>query len=621
MSTLVSLQNVVKRYQRGKQSVEVLHGVNLSIEQGEFLALMGPSGSGKTTLLNLIAGLDQPTEGEVTVAGERIDRLSGGKLAKWRARHIGFVFQFYNLLPVLTAARNVEVPLLLTNLSSAKRKQNVRAVLELVGLADRATHKPSELSGGQQQRVSIARALVADPTLLVCDEPTGDLDRENAEEILKLLQMLNRDQGKTIIMVTHDPLAADHASRTLHVDKGRLIDGARAERRVKYFMLIWAGLWRKKTRTILTMLSIIVAFLLFGLLQGINQGIKAGLGDTSNNRLWTTEPHERDQFHADQPHGSDEDRQRRAQHRALELFRRLLSGREKYDSCICNQHGQARGRLPGTQYHPGADRCHEGDAPRRADRTASGARNMAGKWAIKIPLGTTIWTNKDGSNNWAFDIVGIFDPTPQFARSPLGSRLLDQLRLLGRRRASSTIIGCTNSSLQIDDPKQAAAISSAIDKLTENSPDETRTQTENAALAVAAQATRRHRFHRQLHRRRGHVHAAVPDRQYHDAIGARAHSGTRGPENAGIHRRNGVGAGADRIVAAVHLRRRRGAAALRRCHKSRRLRTRAEHVAADRRGCRDSASPCCWRSSAACRRRCVRSASTSSTHWRAGKEP
>ena len=224
MSTLISLNNVVKRYQRGKQSVEVLHGVNLSIDQGEFLALMGPSGSGKTTLLNLIAGLDQPSEGEVTVAGERIDRLSGSKLAKWRARHVGFVFQFYNLLPVLTAARNVEVPLLLTNLSGAQRRQNVRAVLELVGLSDRATHKPSELSGGQQQRVSIARALVADPTLLVCDEPTGDLDRENAEEILRLLQMLNRQQGKTIIMVTHDPLAADHASRILHVDKGRLLD-------------------------------------------------------------------------------------------------------------------------------------------------------------------------------------------------------------------------------------------------------------------------------------------------------------------------------------------------------------------------------------------------------------
>jgi putative ABC transport system ATP-binding protein len=224
MGTLVSLNNVVKRYQRGKQTVEVLHGVNLTIEQGEFLALMGPSGSGKTTLLNLIAGLDQPTAGEVTVAGERIDQLSGTRLANWRARHIGFVFQFYNLLPVLSAAKNIEVPLLLTKLSASQRKQNVQAALQLVGLADRASHKPAELSGGQQQRVSIARALVADPTLLVCDEPTGDLDRESAEEILKLLQMLNRTQGKTIIMVTHDPLAADHASRILHVDKGYLVD-------------------------------------------------------------------------------------------------------------------------------------------------------------------------------------------------------------------------------------------------------------------------------------------------------------------------------------------------------------------------------------------------------------
>lgn len=224
MNELVSLSNVVKRYQRGKQSVEVLHGVNLRIESGEFLALMGPSGSGKTTLLNLIAGLDSPTEGEVNVAGERIDKLSGGRLAKWRARHIGFVFQFYNLLPVLNAARNIELPLLLTKLSASQRKQNVHAALELVGLQDRAGHKPGELSGGQQQRVSIARALVADPTLLVCDEPTGDLDRENAEEILTLLQLLNKQHGKTIIMVTHDPLAASHASRTLHVDKGRLID-------------------------------------------------------------------------------------------------------------------------------------------------------------------------------------------------------------------------------------------------------------------------------------------------------------------------------------------------------------------------------------------------------------
>jgi putative ABC transport system ATP-binding protein len=226
MTTIISLRRVLKRYTRGKQQIEVLHTLDLDVEEGEFLSLMGPSGSGKTTLLNLIAGLDLPTEGEVTVAGERIDRLSGSQIAAWRARHIGFVFQFYNLLPVLTAQENVEVPLLLTRLSASQRRQNARLALQLVGLGDRATHKPNELSGGQLQRVSIARALVSDPTLLVCDEPTGDLDRENAEEILQLLQMLNRDRGKTIVMVTHDALAAEHASRTLHLDKGRLIDAS-----------------------------------------------------------------------------------------------------------------------------------------------------------------------------------------------------------------------------------------------------------------------------------------------------------------------------------------------------------------------------------------------------------
>jgi putative ABC transport system ATP-binding protein len=228
MTHAIELHNIVKTYTRGKQKVEVLHGLDLEVATGEFVALMGPSGSGKTTLLNLIAGLDSPTKGELMVAGERIDQLSGGALAKWRARNIGFIFQFYNLLPVLTAERNVEVPLLLTKLSSAQRKKNVAAALQLVGLADRAKHKPNELSGGQQQRVSIARAIVADPTILVCDEPTGDLDRENAEEILALLQTLNRDHGKTIVMVTHDPLAANHATRQIHMDKGRLVDaGAR----------------------------------------------------------------------------------------------------------------------------------------------------------------------------------------------------------------------------------------------------------------------------------------------------------------------------------------------------------------------------------------------------------
>jgi putative ABC transport system ATP-binding protein len=226
MTAVVSLRNVAKSYLRGKQQVEVLHGVNLEIARGEFLALMGPSGSGKTTMLNLIAGLDQPTTGEVLVAGERIDSLSRAALSTWRARHIGFVFQFYNLLPVLTAEANVEVPLLLTNLSRNERRKRVETALQLVGLADRGRHKPNELSGGQQQRVAIARALVADPTLLVCDEPTGDLDRRSAEEIMNLLQALNRTQGKTIVMVTHDPKAAEHASRELHLDKGRLVDEA-----------------------------------------------------------------------------------------------------------------------------------------------------------------------------------------------------------------------------------------------------------------------------------------------------------------------------------------------------------------------------------------------------------
>jgi putative ABC transport system ATP-binding protein len=227
MTALVTLRNVTKSYVRGKQKVEVLHGIDLAIETGEFLALMGPSGSGKTTLLNLVAGLDQPTGGEVLVAGDRIDQLSRGSLSDWRARNIGFIFQFYNLLPVLTAEANVEVPLLLTDLSKSERRRRVQIALELVGLADRARHKPNELSGGQQQRVAIARAIVSDPTLLVCDEPTGDLDRQSAEEIMNLLTALNRSHNKTIVMVTHDPKAAEYATRELHLDKGLLTNDTR----------------------------------------------------------------------------------------------------------------------------------------------------------------------------------------------------------------------------------------------------------------------------------------------------------------------------------------------------------------------------------------------------------
>jgi putative ABC transport system ATP-binding protein len=219
---LVEIRGVTKTYQRGSERIEVLHGVDLDIPRGDFLALMGPSGSGKTTLLNLIGGLDTPTDGQIVVGGERIDRLSSRELARWRAAHVGFVFQFYNLMPVLTAQRNVELPLLLTSLSAAERRRRAEIALTLVGLADRASHKPRELSGGQEQRVAIARAIVSDPTLLICDEPTGDLDRATAAEILTLLRMLNQEHGKTIVMVTHDPKAAEYARRRLLLDKGTL---------------------------------------------------------------------------------------------------------------------------------------------------------------------------------------------------------------------------------------------------------------------------------------------------------------------------------------------------------------------------------------------------------------
>ena len=227
MEPLVRIKDLHKVYHRGSERIDVLKGVRIDIPPGDFLALMGPSGSGKTTLLNLMGGLDTPSEGSVEVAGDRIDHMSGGRLSAWRARHIGFVFQMYNLLPVLTAARNVELPLLLTRLSSADRKRRVQIALSVVGLADRAHHYPRQLSGGQEQRVGIARAIVTDPTLLLCDEPTGDLDRKSGNEILDLLQALNRDHGKTIVMVTHDPQAATRARRTLHLEKGTLVSEVR----------------------------------------------------------------------------------------------------------------------------------------------------------------------------------------------------------------------------------------------------------------------------------------------------------------------------------------------------------------------------------------------------------
>ena len=223
---LVNCRAVEKSFVKGRETVEVLTGIDLEIEAGDFLALMGPSGSGKTTLLNLIGGLDHPSAGAVEVGGKALNDMSGRQLARWRSENVGFIFQFYNLLPVLTAQRNVELPLLLTRLSGRQRRRNAATALEIVGLSDRAGHKPGELSGGQQQRVAIARAIVADPALLLCDEPTGDLDREAADRILELLETLNTDHGKTIVVVTHDPKAAGHATHTLYMDKGKLTGGA-----------------------------------------------------------------------------------------------------------------------------------------------------------------------------------------------------------------------------------------------------------------------------------------------------------------------------------------------------------------------------------------------------------
>jgi putative ABC transport system ATP-binding protein len=223
-SPLVRLTGAGKAFIKGKETIAIFDHLDLSIPQGDFVAVMGPSGSGKTTLLNLLGGIDRPNVGEIYVAGERIDGRSESDLARWRAANIGFIFQFYNLMPMLTAAQNVELPLLLTSLGKLQRRQHVETALEIVKLADRAKHYPREMSGGQQQRVAIARAIVSDPRLLLCDEPTGDLDRTTADEILATLQALNRDLGKTIVMVTHDPAAARYARRTLHLDKGRFIE-------------------------------------------------------------------------------------------------------------------------------------------------------------------------------------------------------------------------------------------------------------------------------------------------------------------------------------------------------------------------------------------------------------
>ena len=229
---LIQVRDLDKTYSRGGQPIDVLQGLNLDVSQGEFIAFMGPSGSGKTTLLNLLGGLDVPTRGSITVAGDEITHMSSGKLTEWRARHVGFIFQMYNLIPVLTAYQNVELPLLLTKLSKAERRAHVETVLSIVGLADRMHHFPRQLSGGQEQRVTIARAIVSDPTFLLCDEPTGDLDRKSADEVMALLEELVATHHKTVLMVTHDPLVAPRAQTTLHLEKGVLVEGKKSSQEI-----------------------------------------------------------------------------------------------------------------------------------------------------------------------------------------------------------------------------------------------------------------------------------------------------------------------------------------------------------------------------------------------------
>src|SRR5271163_3690813 len=231
-NSLIKIRGLDKKYKRGGEEIDVLQGLNLDVDQGEFVAFMGPSGSGKTTLLNLLGGLDVPSHGSISVAGDEITHMSSGKLTQWRARHVGFIFQMYNLIPVLTAFQNVELPLLLTKLSKAERRKHVEAALSVVGLSDRMSHYPRQLSGGQEQRVTIARAIVSDPTFLLCDEPTGDLDRRSADDIMALILQLVKEHGKTVLMVTHDPVVAARAHTTLHLDKGVLVEASQLKQEV-----------------------------------------------------------------------------------------------------------------------------------------------------------------------------------------------------------------------------------------------------------------------------------------------------------------------------------------------------------------------------------------------------
>src|ERR1700730_15311395 len=468
--SMVQVRSVTKVYERGKQKIEVLHRLTLDIPKGDFVALMGPSGSGKTTLLNLIGGLDKPTSGEIVVGGSRIDQLSSGQLAHWRAHNVGFVFQFYNLMPVLSAEGNVELPLLLTRLSSSQRKKNVAVALQVVGLADRAKHKPKELSGGQEQRVAIARALVSDPQLLVCDEPTGDLDRKTADEILGLLQVLNREHGKTIVIVTHDPQA--RGFRAPHPASGEgPVAGAGGMTRSGFVI---ANLFRKRTRTILTLLSVIMAFLLFGLLQSVNHVFNAGADFVGATRLVTQA---RVSFTSPLPI-SMVPKLEAVPGVARVAYQQWFGGvwQENTQLFVFSIDPQ--------RYRDAYPEYVMPDAQWQAFANTRTAM-IAGKqladqygWKIgqKIPISSNIYPQKNGSKAWAFDLVGIFDGKDEDWKKRtnvvfINHDYFDEANQFGKGRTNFFI-------LKLSDGTPAEAVSKAIDAMFENSPDETKTQTE-----------------------------------------------------------------------------------------------------------------------------------------------
>ncbi|GIX35849.1 MAG: hypothetical protein KatS3mg126_1628 [Lysobacteraceae bacterium] len=483
---LIEIRGLVKTYQRGKETIEVLHGIDLDIPEGDFVALMGPSGSGKTTLLNLIGGLDTLTAGSLRIGGRNIEELDADRLAAWRAETVGFVFQSYNLMPVLSAQKNVELPLLLTDFGARERARRARIALRLVGLEDRARHKPGELSGGQQQRVAIARALVSDPRILICDEPTGDLDRRTADEILTLLQQLNREFGKTLVMVTHDPKAAEYARRIVHLDKGTLVGGrrwagpirqrGRAVAPMKYLHLIASALLRRKLRTLFTLASLTAAFLLLGLLQAVNTLFASGADFLGASRIVVQA---RTSF--TQP-----------------LPMRLLPRIESVPGVVAVSHSQffggqyqdERAGFPQFVVNPQRLRLTypewimPEDQWRAFVSTQDGAivgRHLADRYGWKIgdivPLNSFIWTRADGSRTWEWRIVGIFDGKDREWQDRTRLMYLNYAQFdEGRSPAARGLAGVFVA--KVDDPLRTAEIAAAIDARFDNSPDETKSQSE-----------------------------------------------------------------------------------------------------------------------------------------------